>query len=298
MADMMKGFVDLHVHAGPSSARRSVDAYEVFGQAAEQGYRALVIKDHYFPTMMSTEIVQKHFPKSAAAQDLKIYGQIVLNNSQGGINLKAVDSACSMGVRVVTMPTVSARHHLKAYEGRSFVGGGSKSVPETPIYYLTEQGALKDEVVEILDYLAERPDVILATGHGSPAEIDVLVPAARKKGIRRILVNHPFCLVNASMEQMKRWAQLGAYIELNACDIDPISTFADSDLRTVGHILDTISLEQIVIDSDYGQYGNIDPVPGLTHFAELLMQTFGLSEENIGRVGKINPGWLLGLNEK
>ena len=67
---------------------------------------------------------------------LKIYGEIVLNNAQGGLNLKAVDAACGMGVKIVCMPTVSAKRHIRQYEGRTFVGGGKESVPEKPIYYL------------------------------------------------------------------------------------------------------------------------------------------------------------------
>ena len=65
-------------------------------------------------------------------------------------------------------------------------------------------------------------------------------------------------------------------IELNACDIDPISNFADGDLNIVGEILKNMPAEQIVIDSDYGQNGNIKPVEGLLHFAEFLAEKYGL----------------------
>ena len=98
----------------------------------------------------------------------QIFGQIVLNNAQGGINLKAVDAACGMGVKLVTMPTVSAKHHIQAYAGKAFVGGGRESIPETPIYYLDEGGALLPEVNALLEYLSKRPEVVLATNHGSP----------------------------------------------------------------------------------------------------------------------------------
>ena len=54
------------------------------------------------------------------------------------------------------------------------------------------------EVNALLEYLSKRPEVVLATGHGSPAEIDALLSAAVEKGISRILVNHPFCMINAT----------------------------------------------------------------------------------------------------
>lgn len=290
-----KGLVDLHVHAGPSISKRAVDTWEAYEHAAEAGFRGIVIKDHYFPSLMSADTVQKHI---GIDSELKVYGELCLNNSVGGLNLKAVDAACGMGVKIVCMPTVSARHHLKQYEGKTFVGGGKESVPEEPIYYLDESGKLLPEAVRILDYLAGKPEVILATGHGSPAEIDVLVHEAVKRGIKRILVNHPFVLIEASMEQMIEWARIGAFIELNACDIDPVSSFADGDKAVVGEILKHIPAEQIVIDSDYGQNGNIEPVEGLIHFTEFLQDKFGVSDEDITKMGITNPGWLLGLNER
>ena len=55
----MKGTVDIHVHAGPSVAKRRLDAGDMLLDAAGSGYRAFVSKDHYFPTMMGTEMVTK-----------------------------------------------------------------------------------------------------------------------------------------------------------------------------------------------------------------------------------------------
>lgn len=292
----LNGLVDLHIHAGPSISKRAVDALEVYRNAAAKGFRGLVIKDHYFPTMMSAQLVQSHAGQDENAP--KIFGQIVLNNSQGGINLKAVDAACGMGVKLVTMPTVSAEHHIQAYAGRAFVGGGKESIPEEPIYYLDETGALLPEVDALLDYLAQKPEVVLATGHGSPTEIDALLKAAVQKGVQRILVNHPFCLVDATMEQMIRWADMGAILELNACDIDPVSNFADGDLDLVAAMLEKIPADRLVIDSDYGQNGNIEPVEGLIHFTQFLQEKFGVSEEQVHQMGVVTPGWLLGLNDK
>jgi hypothetical protein len=289
----IEGLCDLHIHAGPSISKRAVDSWEVYEEALKNGFRGLVIKDHYFPTMMSSEIVQKHL----GDDKLKIFGEIVLNNAQGGINIKAVDAACGMNVKIVCMPTVSSKHHIKKYEGRAFVGGGKESIAEKPICYIDEKGNLSNEVIELIEYLSKKPDVILATGHGSPEEIDALITEAVSKGIKRILVNHPFCLVDASLEQMIKWANMGCMIELNACDIDPVSSFADGDLDLVGEILKNIPAKQIIIDSDYGQNGNIKPVEGLIHFTKFLSEKYGVKEEDIRQMGVINPGWLLGLNE-
>ena len=54
------GLIDLHVHAGPSVMPRSVDGVEMLNDAVAAGYSAFVIKDHYFPTMMGAQMIEKH----------------------------------------------------------------------------------------------------------------------------------------------------------------------------------------------------------------------------------------------
>ncbi len=75
-------------------------------------------------------------------------------------------------------------------------------VAEKTIYYLDESGKLNPEVLEVLDYLAGHPAVILGTGHGSWDEIDALIRAATERGVRRILVNHPHYMIGASGVQI------------------------------------------------------------------------------------------------
>ena len=96
MREILQGAIDLHVHAGPSVAIREVDAGDMLKEAVEAGYRAFVIKDHYFPTMMSATLVEKH-----QGGTTKVFGGIALNNSVGGINVKAVDAAYGMGAKFV-----------------------------------------------------------------------------------------------------------------------------------------------------------------------------------------------------
>lgn len=55
----MKNVVDIHVHAGPSVAKRRVDAGDMLLDAQKIGYRGFVSKDHYFPTIMGTDMVTK-----------------------------------------------------------------------------------------------------------------------------------------------------------------------------------------------------------------------------------------------
>ena len=54
-------------------------------------------------------------------------------------------------------------------------------------------------------------------------------------------------------------------------------------------------LEQMILDSDMGQRGNGSPVEGMYRFIRLLMDKFGLSEEDINLIAKTNPAKLLGV---
>ena len=48
--DLMRGAVDLHCHSGPSVMERLVDHIEAVEEAATNGMRAVLFKDHYYPT--------------------------------------------------------------------------------------------------------------------------------------------------------------------------------------------------------------------------------------------------------
>jgi hypothetical protein len=289
MREILQGIIDLHVHAGPSVAKREVDAGDMLKESVEAGYRAFVIKDHYFPTMMSAKLVEKHL----GSEKIKVFGGIALNNSVGGINVKAVDAAYCMGAKFVYMPTVSSNHHITEHKGH-FPGAGAAAVEEKPMIYVDENGNLQEEVKDLIKYVAQKPDLILATGHGSVREIDALVPAAAKAGVQKIFINHPFFLIGASIEKIVEWAKMGAYIELNAC-VYPPSKFGSVSYDVAAKLLENVPLDQIVIDSDYGQNANGSPVDGLYAFILNLMNDLKVTEQQINLMTKETPAKLLGI---
>lgn len=288
------GLIDLHVHAGPSVMPRELDGVDMYKEAVAAGYSAYVIKDHYFPTMMSAENISRHMDDGKC----KVYGGLALNNSVGGLNLKAVDAACALGAKIIWMPTVSALRHKIMHSGHGLAFPGSKgmSIEEKTIMYLDDNGELQQEVKDILAYLSNKPDVILATGHGSRDEIDKLIhEAVNTYGLRRILVNHPHYMIGASMDDIEAWAGLGCYIELNAVAFVEDSRFKSNDISEAKEMIRRCGLQQIVIDSDYGQKNNGSPVAGVARFIEMLKSACGLTDDDIKRIGETNPARLLGL---
>jgi hypothetical protein len=286
MERILEGAVDLHIHAGPSVAAREVDAAEMLALAEDAKYKAFVVKDHYFPTTFSAYIAEKH----TGNHTVKVFGGIVLNNSVGLFNLTAVDAAYKMGAKFVCMPTLSSKRHIESHKGKHFAGASTSEITETPVYYLTESGELIPEVKSLLEYVATKPDLILYTGHGSAEEVDVLVHDAVKAGVKKILVNHPFQTVNASLEQIVEWSRLGAYIELNG---SAFPKFVPIDI--LGQILKNVAVEQIVIDTDSAQKGAGSPVEVLRRFVKLIMDEFNVSEKDICMMIKETPGMLLGI---
>ena len=287
--DILKGILDIHVHAGPSVSNRQVDAADMLKEAVVAGYRGFLVKDHYFPSCMGVKMVQEH----CDAQGVEIYSSMCLNNSMGLFNLMALDAAINMGAKIIYFPTVSSKNHIDHHKG-NFVGSGKMSVPETPVVYVDENGVMDPAAVECLKLIAEK-DVVLGTGHGTAWEIDHLVEKALEVGVKRILVNHPQFHIGASYEQMTKWAKLGAYIEMNVCVFTSGSKLGSLDDQVIADMLKAVPLEQMILDSDMGQNGNGSPVDGMYRFIRLLMDKFGLSEEDINLIAKTNPAKLLGV---
>ena len=290
--EILKGFVDIHVHAGPSVANRKVDAYEMMQMAGEAGYKAFLVKDHYFPTMMGTKMISEH----CSVNGCKCYGGLALNQSVGMFNLHAVDAACNMGAKTIYMPTVSARNHITGHAGGKFVGSGDSAVEDPGTVYVNGKGELHPEVVDVISLIARKHNnVVLCTGHGTAAEVDAVIRKAVELGVKKICVNHPHFLVNASYEQMEEWASLGAYIELNAAVFSSIAKSGKCADKVAGEILRRIPKEKIVLDSDLGQTVNVDPVTGMLQFINLIADQFGVTEEEINLMGKEIPSALLDL---
>ncbi|MBQ7175751.1 MAG: hypothetical protein IJR62_09890 [Lachnospiraceae bacterium] len=294
--DILKGFVDIHVHAGPSAAKRKVDAWEMLQEADAAGYRGFLVKDHYFPTMMGAKMCSEHDSKNGCL----VFGGLALNRSVGLFNVHAVDAARNLGAKTIYFPTVSTLNHIEGHAkaGHGFVGSGASAVVDEGMTYIDEKGELIPEAVEVIKYIAAHPELVLCTGHGSAAEVDAVVKKAAELGVEKICVNHPHFLVNATYDQMGEWARLGAYIELNAAVFSSIAKTGECGDEMIPEILSHVPHDKIVLDSDLGQAANIDPVEGMFLFINKLVDEFGVTEEEIDLWGKKIPAWMMGLTDK
>ncbi len=262
----LAGVIDVHVHAAPDVVARSLDGVEAARQAEAAGLRAIVLKNHYEPTASWAYFAAKAVP------GIEVFGGIALNRAVGGVNPAAVSRmARVIGGRgkIVWMPTFDAG-----------------AVP------VSRDGRLLPEVLEVLD-LIRKHDLVLATGHSTPAENRLLIREARQRGIERIIVTHAMLApIHMSVEQMQEAGAQGAFIEfvynglIGASKERTPEQYADA-IRRIGP-------EHCIMATDLGQAANPLPVDGMKAFIE-AMQKQGLTGAQIRRMTIDNPARLLGL---
>ncbi len=292
---LLIGAIDMHQHLGPSVIPRALDIVQGAKEAQEAGMKGILVKDHQFPSMASVETA-----KSCLGDDRNIFigSSIVLNHEVGGMNPAAVETAINMGVNMVWMPTISTENHHVSHErgGLKFPASRKKieTMPRDFIPLVGEDGQVTDACRKALEVIAKDKSVILGAGHGSAAEVDAILRTAKKLDIQKIVVNHPTYMIDASLEMMQAWGEMGVFMEFGACTCDPISSICNVDLDKTVETIRAIGMEHITLASDYGQINNPHPVEGLKHFAELLLSKgFTLGELEI--MMKENPSKLLGI---
>lgn len=291
MKTLLNGAIDVHIHAYPSIVKRELDAVEAAKEAQEAGMRAIVLKDHQIPTVGEAKLVQKYHVQ---AKDFDVFAGVVLNNHVGGLNPKALETAILLGAKMIWLPTVSCENHHRYLANQENFIPTAEKIPDTPISLINENGRITDDLVAIMEILAKNPDITIVTGHASAKEIDAFMIMANDIGLKRIMVNHPNFLVGASINQMKSWTKLGAFVELCAVSSDPISNQFHCPGDRLVEIIHHVGPEHIIISSDYGQVGNPRPVKGLLSFIEYLMG-LGINEKEIEQMVKVNPSRLLGI---
>ena len=293
MKTLLKDFVDTHVHAGPTLTVREFNVWQLAAEAEKGGFRAMVLKDHFIPTVPVARAMQEKLGHIG----LKIFGSLALNNSVGGINPKAVEIAIRFGAKMIWMPTISAANHHQKHRapGTKFpVLMKEEAVAEKLLKITGADGDLTPETEDILNILADHPEVVLATGHLSREEVNVLVHRCAQLGVKRVLVTHPHFLVDASADDMRSWQSLGAYIEFTAVISLPSSPIFCRPAEDVADLIKLLDVEKVVLSSDLGLKKAGWPVEGMSKFLELLLEA-GVGSDDLKKMIATNPANLLNL---
>ena len=271
----LTGVIDMHVHAGPDSLPRAMNDLEAARRARDAGLRAIVLKNHFTMTTDRAALAIEQ------VEGLEIFGGIALNRAVGGINPEAVRQSVAFDGgrgKVVWLPTFDAEFYVKrAGTGATYVS-------------VMKNGNPVAELVEVFQIVAEN-NLILAMGHSAPEEVLVLIPFAKKQGVRQILVTHVFGQ-DATNLQMQQMADAGAMMEL-----DWLAAYTNPELlKDYVEVIQSIGAEHFIISSDFGQAGNPDHATGMRQFIKALIEA-GINQTQIQMMARNNPATLLGLDQ-
>ena len=276
----LQGIVDTHTHGDPDSSARSIDVLELARIAKAAGMRAIVLKNHYAPTVQAAYLVSQIVP------GIQIFGAISLDRAVGGVNPEAVRQAAAFKgkkLRVVWMPTFDSENDVHfAKQNRPFV----------PVQ---RDGKLLPETMEVLKIIA-RDNIVLATGHSSAAEDLLLVREAKKLGINHIIVTHPLAKAqHMTIPEMQEAAKMGAYIELCGASLLPTQDpNGKIPVEVYVNVIRSVGADHVILSSDLGQAINPVHTDGWKLFLDILRKA-GISDKELDAMDKTNPAALLGL---
>jgi hypothetical protein len=235
--------------------------------------RAIVLKNHYETTASLAYIVRKEVP------GIEVFGGITMDLTNGGVNPAAVEWMAKIKGgygKIVWMPTFDAEYVV------------TKSKENRPFARVSKDGKLLPEVEKVIGIIAKN-NMVLETGHVSPAEVLMLVKEGKRQGVKNILVTHATNdAPGLSAEQVKEVAQLGAYSEF------VWSNAQGAGLKTWIAAIRAAGPQWCVISSDLGRADRPAHTDGLLELYKILKDQ-GFTDAEVAQMSKTNPAKLLGL---
>jgi len=283
---LLEGAIDFHIHSAPDVYPRLLNDVELALSAKENGMRAILIKNHYFETAGRARIASE-------VADFNVFGGIVLNLTNGGINAHAVRMALKMGAKQIWLPTVHSRYFV---QNKSHVANLATEISSDVqgIYLLNDDGSLREDLYPIFDLIAEF-DAILGTGHVTKEEAKVAVKEAAKRGVKRIIVTHPAAtFVHYSYDDMKEILDLGAtYLEHTWNDVTR-QVSHPLEIKTLIEVIKTMGAKNNIMSTDAGQWLNPPAAQQMGIYIKEVLKA-GVSEKDVHTMVANNPAKILGL---
>ncbi len=263
-------------------------------QASAAGFAAVVTKDHDYSGVMTAALIQRHYPDLKT----KLFSSIVLNNVVGGFNPYAVEHTAAMGGKIVWMPTLAAENHIRWQQTARWTHPATtdKVRPAVGIPVLNADKTVRDDVKEVLDIVAKN-DMVLASGHLHISETWLVFEEAKRRGVKRMVLTHPEEIVEASMNDVKGIAAMGAFVEHSLCMFLDGSKFKIAGGEELRRYIDAAGVEQTVLCSDLGQVGTFSPLEGFRRGIKLCID-LGYDDTQIRKMVSLNAARMLGIEKE
>jgi Family of unknown function (DUF6282) len=251
----------------------------------------VLYKDHFYAGMAHAMILEKLFPELG----VRLFSGLALNNASGGINPHAVDHAIKLGGKIVWMPTLSAANHINEQasgKAKNFPKTSQKMLDPIPLSALDANGKLTDDTKKVIDLIAEA-DIILAGGHLHASELHLLFEEAARRGVKKMMVNHPTYIVGCSDDDIRQLVGLGVTMEHSICMfIDGKSKkYSPDDLA---HLIEVAGVDNTILSSDLGLVGSQRPVDGFRSITQMLLD-LQMSRAAIKKLVSTNAAAFLNL---
>jgi hypothetical protein len=286
ISDLIRGSVDMHMHFGPDPMfPRRIDAVGAARDAQEVGMLAFVLKSHSYPTAPVAYEAQK------AAPNVHVIGSITMDLEMGGANPYAIQASADMDAKVCWLPTFTSKNSL----GKAARDFGLHFDSEG-VYILDDKGKLTNDARECLRIIKEY-DMVLASGHVSPAEMFAVMDECKVIGHEKIVITHAleFNVYDEplSLDQIYELARRGAYIEHVVLTCLPAQHITMPPGEMI-EVTKRVGASRCVLGTDCGVSWNPPPAEAMRMFVSILLR-HGLPADDIKQMVQINPAQLLGL---
>lgn len=282
----LQGVIDMHVHTNPDLRHRAYDDLELTDAAIRVGARAIVIKTHQGTTMDRAYLCNAYNQRvNHGNNNFTMFGSITMNKVVGGINPVAVETALKLGAKVVWLPTASARNHIEKMH-----------LNPRNVVEVVKDGKVVPELLDVFELVKEH-DAVLGTAHVSPEECFVVVEAARKAGVKKIVVTHPeWWLVGMSVEDQLRMVKDYDVI-LERCYAQNLGNGKyKSNLPDNLELIRKVGYQHVMVDTDGGQVENPHWELAIQEYMQYLVD-HGIPMEQVRYMTHTIPARLLGLED-
>jgi hypothetical protein len=133
-------------------------------------------------------------------------------------------------------------------------------------------------------------DMVMATGHIAPEEMEPVIKAAREAGVQRIIITHPeFPTTHLSVDQQKQLQQYDVFFERVFTTPHTAKCTWEETLNNIKEV----GTSSTIVATDLGQTTNPGLQEGFEIFIDKLLDA-GFSELEVKRMTQHNAAALLG----
>jgi hypothetical protein len=293
----VKDAIDVHCH----SDQGHQDPLALAKHASRNGMGGLLFKSIVGPkggvgTVNDLREALHRWAEAEAVEPIRCWAGYVVRSNKAP-SLEDTRKQLEAGAIAVWMPVSMHANTLSKVGGRKAWWDPSASryelTPPLPWeealrvghYLLDDKGDLKPEIRDIIHLAADRGKSFFF-GHATHPEIFAMAEEVNKIGFKRAVVDHPFSpFIDLSIEQMKRLAGAGIYLNFT---YDEISPLLGVDPFEIYKAIRAVGVEHAILSSDCGEPLFPNSVEGM-RLMRAYMRAFGLSDEEVRRVSVLNP---------